>query len=230
MKLIELIRDSGYIIRKTVDYLFVIPVITIILMIFVDAEFNLNMFIEQIQQIKRVEHLKVLYVLSLLMSFFIFIFREITSWRIKRNGFYCEQFGFMIKKSEITAKKEDENDIYHFSFASQEDVRKTLVELLGKINNEKNKELYSSHAERLYQIIFSISDSIHNIGELKNRENIENFNEEEFMRKIGLFFNYTRAFSYNFKEGFNSSLQRYSDKQLDKILDFINNDFHDFCH
>ena len=142
MKLIELIRDTIYITKKTVDYLFVIPVITIIFMLFVDAEFNLNMFIERIQQIKSVEHLKAMYILSLLMSFAIFVIRvairEPTSFfGMKRNGFYCEQFGFMIKKSEITAKKEDENDIYHFSFSSQDDVRKTLVELLGKINNRE---------------------------------------------------------------------------------------------
>jgi hypothetical protein len=135
MKLIELIRDTIYIAKKTVDYLFVIPVITIIFMLFVSAEFNMNMFIEEIQQIKSVEHLKVMYILSLLMSFAIFAFREMTSFGIKRNGFYCEQFGFMIEKSEITGKKEDDG-IYCFSFKNQDDVRDALVGLL------KEKQLF----------------------------------------------------------------------------------------
>lgn len=85
MKLIELIRDTIYIAKKTVDYLVVIPVITIVSMGFVFAEFNLNMFIEQIQQIKSVEHLKAMYILSLPMSFFIFAFREMTSFGISKD-------------------------------------------------------------------------------------------------------------------------------------------------
>lgn len=102
MKLIELIRDTIYITKKTVDYLFVIPVITIIFMLFVSAEFNLNMFIEEIQQIKSVEQLKIMYILSLLMSFAIFAFREMTSFfGMKRNGFYCEQFRYYVAVAQF---------------------------------------------------------------------------------------------------------------------------------
>lgn len=73
------------------------------------------------------------------------------------------------------------------------------------------------------ELIFYISDACHNIGCDFFQKN-KTLRNEEFVKKIGLFFAYTRRLSDNLYLGF------YTKEQYEEILNFIKNDFHDFCH
>ena len=73
------------------------------------------------------------------------------------------------------------------------------------------------------ELIFHISDACHNIGSDFFQEN-KILRNEAFVKEIGLFFAYTRRLSNNLYQGF------YTKEQYEEIINFIKNDFYDFCH
>ena len=89
------------------------------------------------------------------------------------------------------------------------------------------------------KILDYISDSLHNLGNdfFKENSSIE-IKNEDFMKKIGIFFIQTRVLSRNIQKDIqcgskfhNVILDHYYSKEdYEKIIQYIENDLHDFCH
>lgn len=77
--------------------------------------------------------------------------------------------------------------------------------------------------QRQKDILFWISDAVHNIGTEMYKENSVH-DENDFLKTIGSIFASTRTLTSNIEKGF------YSDEEFNEILDFIKNDFNAFCH
>lgn len=111
-------------------------------------------------------------------------------------------------------------------------VQKKEIEelLLGVEHTEKCKlksieQSLSNKAATAFkqkEILYLISDGIHNIGKYyKENPSIE---KDEFLKKLGNFFAMNRTLSQNIFE------DNYSEDRYEKIVNFIEEDFHDFCH
>ncbi len=124
--------------------------------------------------------------------------------------------------------------------------------LLKKAHNREIKKLdliIESYDEKLSEksemlnmqlkILDYISDSLHNLGNdfFKENSSIE-IKNEDFMKKIGIFFIQTRVLSRNIQKDIqcgskfhNVILDHYYSKEdYEKIIQYIENDLHDFCH
>lgn len=83
---------------------------------------------------------------------------------------------------------------------------------------------YKKKLNRHKELLFYISDSVHNIGTEMYNMNKKPIDEDKLKQKLGSFFAYTRTLSLNIDRGY------YSDEHFEEILGFIKHDFHDFCH
>lgn len=86
-----------------------------------------------------------------------------------------------------------------------------------KQSNSNNKIIYMQK-----EILFYISDGIHNFGDkiLIGNENID----EKYIDNIRTFFAFSRWLSENLSKNL------YSEEEYEKILKFIQKDFHDYFH
>jgi hypothetical protein len=73
------------------------------------------------------------------------------------------------------------------------------------------------------KVLYWISDGIHNIGSEEHQKNFD-YNEKEFKKKIGRFFSITRVLTEGMKN------EEYTENELVDILNFINDDFGNYCH
>lgn len=73
------------------------------------------------------------------------------------------------------------------------------------------------------QVLYWISDGIHNIGSENNQKNFE-YDKKEFKKKIGRFFSITRVLTEGIKN------EEYTENELADILNFIKDDFGNYCH
>lgn len=73
------------------------------------------------------------------------------------------------------------------------------------------------------QVLYWISDGIHNIGSEHYQKNFE-YDRKEFKKKIGRFFSITRVLADGIKN------EEYTENELTDILNFIKDDFGNYCH
>ncbi len=109
--------------------------------------------------------------------------------------------------------------------------RKYYLRLINEINfcDEKEQkeieekiEKQNNIIQKQKEILFYISDGIHNFGNemYSKNENIE----AKYFDDIRRFFAYSRWLSENLSKNF------YSQKEYEEILNFIQKDFHDYFH
>ena len=115
----------------------------------------------------------------------------------------------------LLSKKANKKEIENLNLIFQEN---------SKSNNEiliKNSELINIQSK----ILFYISDSFHNIGSnyFINNPN-KQVEENEFFRKLRIFFTQSRILASTIPQG------HYSESELVKILEYIQNDVCDFCN
>lgn len=98
---------------------------------------------------------------------------------------------------------------------------------LSKKREEKEIENYIKEKNRIIHmqrdILFYISDGIHNFGSMFFREGSENI-EKEYFDNLRIFFSNSRWLSENLSKGL------YSKEEYEEILKFIQEDFHDYFH
>lgn len=92
-------------------------------------------------------------------------------------------------------------------------------------NKKQLDELSKKNNLIAYQkeILYWISDGIHNIGNENYQKNFE-YDKKEFSKKIGSFFSITRVLTENIKN------EIYTENELTDILNFIKDDFGNYCH
>lgn len=93
-------------------------------------------------------------------------------------------------------------------------INKKQFDELGKKNNLIDYQK---------QVLYWISDGIHNIGSENNQKNFE-YDKKEFKKKIGRFFSITRVLTEGIKN------EEYTENELADILNFIKDDFGNYCH
>lgn len=96
-------------------------------------------------------------------------------------------------------------------------LKKSKVE--EEIANSKLLKLNNYQKEILYWI----SDGIHNIGSESHQKEL-GYNKKEFKKNIGRFFSITRVLADNLKD------ERYDKSEMNEILEFIKDDFGSYCH
>ena len=110
--------------------------------------------------------------------------------------------------------------------------RKKNIEIIAKLENviEINRkncidEVHRKNNLVYYQkeILYWISDGIHNIGSVSYQEELS-YDKKKFKKEIGRFFSITRVLTEDIKN------EEYTKNELDGILNFIKDDFGNYCH
>ena len=100
-----------------------------------------------------------------------------------------------------------------------------LKNTIDYINKKQFDELAKKNNLIDYQkkVLYWISDGIHNIGSEEHQKNFE-YDKKEFKKKIGRFFSITRVLTEGIKN------EEYTENELVDILNFIKDDFGNYCH
>ena len=111
---------------------------------------------------------------------------------------------------------------------------------VGVMNGERQNRSFSNYAAVepheypsenqdklifLNKLLFEISDGIHNIGDKSIKKSGKRITTAEYHKQLRLFFVQIRLLSRLLMEG-----EDFTEKEYGEIINFIKNDFGNFCH